>query len=401
MLADLFVGKNGVPSPPSIKRRNSEMKIETVNVEMSIQAVDCRMAKLTNRFDRASLTEETYTKLAYAIGKDLDLEIIGRQPNGDGNGRKIFMSLLDTTTGVGERFDAIYRSDGDEFFSQPAGKQNGWHMEFLQMYLPEYRNNNSKSYTIFTDRDHGNLEFFDREQLWGNCHLQAPILLQWYLTLWQNANLSADKARIIDLSKYIRNAFSSPVLYNYIVEEKGEVTRVQARRIMPEAFGNEAIFLSSPRRMTFDSLTERLKERGPAIAEMPTLKQSFLDDINDVSRGGSKRQFVLEGTSTGEEIGGHGLLLVGLHEKATLEGPQLYLLLQNWWKGKPFISVHLDYFLACGGELVFSNGDKVEPVTDTTYTKLTESIRCAVSSPHLEKGATRVRRYLSGPVSSH
>ena len=68
---------------------------------------------------------------------------------------------------------------------------------------------------------------------------------------------------------------------------------------------------------------------------------------------------------------------------------QVYLLLQNWWPGKPILKVRYDYFLRCGGDLIFSNGKSVNEVTSDSYSEKTNGVRRAVTAAAMEKGNKR------------
>ena len=68
---------------------------------------------------------------------------------------------------------------------------------------------------------------------------------------------------------------------------------------------------------------------------------------------------------------------------------QVHLLLQNWWPGKPILKVRYDYFLRCGGTIIFSNGSKVKEATSDSYSEKTNYVRRAVTAAAMEKGCTR------------
>ena len=54
------------------------------------------------------------------------------------------------------------------------------------------------------------------------------------------------------------------------------------------------------------------------------------------------------------------------------------------------MKVRLDYFLHCGGSLIFSNGNKVKEVTSDSYSTKTNSVRRAViTAAAMDKGNMR------------
>jgi len=56
------------------------------------------------------------------------------------------------------------------------------------------------------------------------CFIQAPILIHWYLTLWQSPEKKPEDSDVIRLSRYVRNFKTGKDLFNYIVKEEGGVS---------------------------------------------------------------------------------------------------------------------------------------------------------------------------------
>jgi len=93
---------------------------------------------------------------------------------------------------------------------------------YLKEHLREYRSNDGNVYVVFHDPDHKNMEPFYRIQMFGgNCFLQAPFLLHWYLCLWFDKEKAADDVFLIDLSKFVRKKLTGKALYDYIFEGAG------------------------------------------------------------------------------------------------------------------------------------------------------------------------------------
>jgi len=246
------------------------------------------------------------------------------------------------------------------------------------------------------------VEYFSREQTWGNCHLQGPILLHWILSLWHDKDKKAEDIRMIHMSKYLRNAISNQQFYSYIVEENGGNSSDRAVAIMPEAFSIDST-ICRQEAMSFEEVVERLKTRGPALVEMYGLREDFREE-GKVAYAGSppKGSEMLES--------GHGMLLIGVfndtnvHPEVSnpkseykfkpqdnLGSPlsQVHLLIQNWWPGKPIMKMRYDYFLECGGILIFSSGEKVKEVNNDSYSAKTNRVRRAVTAAAMETGTRR------------
>ena len=207
---------------------------------------------------------------------------------------------------------------------------------------------------------------------------------------------------MIHMSKYLRNAISNDELYHYIVEEGGGDSFARASEIMPEAFGynsNHVDLVALP----YEAYVKELKKRGHALVEMRTLYEDFLKE----------GQVSYEGTPPEDSkklASGHGMLLIGVYKDTKVHPEignnlsphklksednlgtpltQVHLLLQNWWPEKPFLKVRLDYFLYCNGSLRFSNGEKVNEVTDDRYTTKTCGVRRAITAAPMENGIIR------------
>jgi hypothetical protein len=129
----------------------------------------------------------------------------------------------------------------------------------------------------------------------------------------------------------------------------------------------------------YATILSLLKKRGPALAEVLGLHLDFQEP----------GKFAYRGPPVGDKSG-HAMTLIGVRQD---EQRQVYYLLQNFWQTKPFVEEGQDYFLASGGKLMFmAENAEMAPISDKTYSEQTHSVRCAVSSPSLER-ATQERRF--------
>jgi len=285
-LSGLFLSDAKAPSPP---------KINGKVVDMEVSEVGSRMRKL-GIFIPWLLSSNKYKKLDYLIGKDVDVQIIEKVP---WYKRAILVfQLLNESSLVGQRFEALYRSDGDTLWESPENADTTSLEIFLLDILPEW---SVDSYTVFRDNVHRNMEVFYRLQESGNCYLQAPILLHWYLTLWRDPDMIAQNVDLIHLSKYVPNTFTAEHLYNYVVNEEGGSAMDIAYTIMPDAaYLNETVGWG--RKHSYEEVLGLLKKYGPAIAEVTRLHEDFQE----------KWKFRYEGLPPTGPVSGHAMLLVGV-----------------------------------------------------------------------------------------
>mmetsp|Transcript_40295 Transcript_40295/g.97304 ORF Transcript_40295/g.97304 Transcript_40295/m.97304 type:complete len:475 (+) Transcript_40295:248-1672(+) len=389
-LKDMFNEEEGLPSPPKI---NGQI------VDMDTNQVDKKLKRYFSSAAVGLFSKESYSKLCWIIGKGLDQVIMKEE--GPIQGRLMLAQMAETlhysreTCPLAQRFHTIYQSVGDTTYSADGLTQpedfirNNFAVDIWNEDSDEY-----EVYTIYSDREHLNIEYYTREQTWGNCHSQGPIALQWLLSLWYNPQKNASDVRMIHLSRYYRNAISNKEFYKYVCKEKGGDSRVRAAALMPKTF-EHLICLSNPQ--TYEELVSSLKECGPALVEFNELYDDFLDP-KTVSYYGAVPK------NSKELESGHSMLLIGVIKNLKIgfdataiddvthednlghPSTQVWLLLQNWWPGKPFIKVRYDYFVACNGELIFGNGGEPEELTDETYTTETGSIRRAVTTCRLDTG---------------
>jgi hypothetical protein len=358
-LRSLFADDESCPSPP--KGVNGE------DVDMEISEVESRMRRLGIIPELLKLSLEKYNKLAYAIGKSLDLEI--KKNYSWFNWLRLTLLLLHENNEIGLRFAALYRSDGDTTWELAALAKTTAYDEVVSKHLQQWSCTNENTYTVFDDEDHKNMQVFYRLQKSGNCCLQAPILLHWYHSLWCDPSKKTQDVDFIHLSKYVRNTFSASLLYEYIINNAGGSSLAAALVIMGEMAETLSFVTSIEDYATILSL---LKKRGPALADVHQLHHDFQEPGKFAYRG------LPAGTTSG-----HAMTLIGVRQD---ENNQVYYLLQNFWQDKPGVEVGQDYFLASGGMLIFmAENAEMAPISDKTYSEQTNLVRCAVSSPHLER----------------
>jgi hypothetical protein len=245
------------------------------------------------------------------------------------------------------------------------------------------------------------MQVFYRLQESGNCYLQAPILLHWYLSVWHDPRKNPQDVNFIHLSKYVRNTFSASRLYEYIINEKGGSSWETALVLMEEVAARNPYFVKKNK--DYASILSLLKKRGPALAEVTALHLDFHEPgifaykgppVVDLHEPGT---FAFKGPPV-DDTSGHTMTIIGVRQD---KQRQVYYLLQNFWKGKAFVEVGQDYFLASGGTLIFMAEDaEMAPMSDKTYSEQTHSVRCAVSSPYLERATAKtLRKWSSHPKS--
>jgi hypothetical protein len=305
-LQSLFADDESCPSPP--KGVNGE------DVDMEISEVESRMRGLGIIPELLKLSLEKYKKLAFAIGKSLDSEI--KKNYSWFNWLRLTLLLLHENNEIGLRFAALYRSDRDKTSELPALAGTTAYDEVLSKHLPKWSCTNENTYTVFDDEDHANMQVFYRLQKSGNCYLQAPILLNWYHSLWRDPSKKPQDVDFIHLSKYVRNTFSASRLYEYIINDVGGSSWATARVIMAEVANAAPRFIDTSK--DYATILSLLKKRGPALAEVHKLHHDFQEP----------GKFAYSGLPIGT-TSGHAMTLIGVRQD---EQSQVYYLLQNFWQ---------------------------------------------------------------------
>jgi hypothetical protein len=359
-LADVFPEDD--PTCPSPPRKNGGMEIGAVHERMRSLLLGMSPAYLEAHFSN------TYKKLCYLIGQDLDKEFAW--------GTSFFKvaQLLIVTSAVGERFQVLYNARGDALTTLANEDENETFQHYVNQHFPEYMNgNDAKHFTIFGCLDHQNMEPFYRFQLSGNCFLHAPILMHWYLTLWYGPTKDAAEVPLMHLSRYVRNKFEGNKLYRYLFHDYGGRSLDVLCSLMKSCTAN---LTTCSYTASYEIILGALKKYGPGLVTLNKLP------LEDFSEDGKFRYEAFPREI--KKTTGHAMLLVGIRQD---ENNQTFFLLQNWWK-KQFIEVRSDYLSSMAGT---QNGfwcvmNAFESADDADlYSELTGGIRRAQSSPLLER----------------
>ena len=109
---------------------------------------------------------QKYQKMCYVIGQDLDLQLKW--------GTSSVARLKSPVFAVGQRFNILYSSPGDDL-TNLANQENNESLEhYVQIYFPEYLTQTDGKFTIFDSPDHPNVEPFYRFQLSGIASCMLP-----------------------------------------------------------------------------------------------------------------------------------------------------------------------------------------------------------------------------------
>lgn len=351
---DAFFNKReDLPSPP----RNN-MKVGEVN--KILKTLYPNFAQL--RDSELPQENEKYCKLVYAVGKkffdhllsppkagatDIELQHHDLEIEIAKNEAKL---IIDRKSEPGRRFHTLFsvHDANDRQWTLEENKDNKMGIQEYECYinyerLPDIkdfrRNRKADIYEVFNDKvTFCNLKTHYRVQDQGNCFAQAAVLLQFYLQLVHDKNLKKEDAYISDLSRFMRNFYDAKALHEYIMKDEGDTFHAALDKLLegdydvPEEFGS----------MGFDGYVSKLKEHGPAIVKM------FVGD--DFKRA---KQYKYEGKPqyADNEREGHAMLLVGVirvgEDADSVDGTDLYFILQNFWQHKQFVMVRRDYFRAC------------------------------------------------------
>jgi hypothetical protein len=225
----------------------------------------------------------------------------------------------------------------------------------LQQWVPGSdgdNNSNGRLLTIFNA-----FEPNQAKQCSANCYLVAATTCYAYAV-----KRETDEWRKVDVATYIRYAFSPKRLYDRIVRNKG---------------GN-AIDV-------FEDLSEHPRskyEEIPAYKDNITIEDYF--QCLGIYGAGLVTKFHVDSefrnssnfTHTGSvdldtsKATGHAMVLVGVREDKSGQG---WLLLQNWWEGRQFLEMTLEYMKSSNAVLFF---------TQSKHTKVREPLD-ASSTNHL------------------
>jgi hypothetical protein len=361
-LTDLFQSDD-CPSPP----RLNDMEVDEANERMRALLIWPFTPELLE-----ATYPENHKKLCYLIGHGLDLLF----PYGKRTWTVI--QLLKENSELGERFQALYNAKGDTLQSQEDIPENKTFQYYIDHHLKDYKNESeSKGFTIFDCPMHTNMEVFYRFQISGNCFIQAPILMIWYLTLWYDATKVAMSVPLIHLSRYVRNKMTGQTLFNYIFKDDGGESQDVLEAIIYNPSIQKIAYDDS-----FHKILENLQKFGPALVTV--------DDLPKTDFGRNGKFCYDEYPKEIGETAGHAMLLVGIRQD---KNNQTFFLLQNWWPEKEFVELRQDYLTRMAGSrhsFSFITKAVSTPSDANLYTQATTgNVRSSQSSPALERAYHR------------
>ncbi len=192
-----------------------------------------------------------------------------------------------------------------------------------------------KSWVLF--RDHVLLAsknaYVQRTQLSSLCYMHGPVVMQHYLV----AMNSQEKIGMVDISDYLRKHMDSESLKNHLYENQGGHS-IEFLRNLLRLENHET--LEKPDIKSND-VPKFLEKFGPGLISSMEIWSCFYD----------QSKWIHLGKPSGKMKGHHSMILIGYRN----EGPDIRLLLQNWWNFKTFVEVDTSYLRACGAVLTFCN----------------------------------------------
>ena len=168
-----------------------------------------------------------------------------------------------------------------------------------------------------------------RAQLSGLCYIHGPDLLQHYLVEMHNAG----PVGMIDISKLIRDCFSSRKLEKHIFDDEGGNSLEMLNFILEK----DSLSING----NINTYCQQLRDYGPGLVSLFRVHEGFND------RSVHKHH----GRLQGKYVGLHCMVIIGSATDPT-SGKSIYLL-QNFWKQKQFIEVDEEYLENSGAVLHF------------------------------------------------
>jgi hypothetical protein len=225
-------------------------------------------------------------------------------------------------------------------------------------------NTNKRMYLIF---DH----FLPCQgiQLSANCYLQAAITAQAYAVCRGNliecgmTSVPHAPAKV-DVSHYVLRAFCARRLYNRIMWNKGGSSMQVFEDL--SALEDYSYKTCSARNFTMAKAFDYLASYGAGLVAKFHVNAAFRDDQNLSHTGTIK----LPKDDKDRRL--HAMVFVGVREDV---GGTVWLLLQNWWKGKQFVEVTLEYLQSSGAILKFPQDihTKFKEIFTVTHHNFTEA----------------------------
>ena len=180
-------------------------------------------------------------------------------------------------------------------------------------------------------KDHAYIERV--HTLSGLCFMHAPVVLQHYLVAMQTDN----RVPSLDIARYMRRYRSSKDLHAHIMADGGGFSAGFAETILVPDSKLKPVVPDDD-----DKITARLEQYGPALLSGFIVDEDF--------RNTAVHQHLGERDEASKIVGMHAMLVVGHRQ----EGNSTRLLVQNWWRQKPFIEVDTAYLTSTKAQLNFA-----------------------------------------------
>jgi hypothetical protein len=189
-----------------------------------------------------------------------------------------------------------------------------------------------------------------QKQMSGLCFLHSAACLAHYEVV---VGSNGKETKMIDLSKIIEVycAKENLNLKNFVTDDSGGFS-TRALSYFCSLKNSDYLILKaySPAKdgpelfVPFWTICAlRLAMGKVALVENMTVYQS----LHDYESGSPLEVDPETREPSGVRDGEHSLLLIGVLKQTVSTGPQYYVLLQNWWTGKYFITMNVEYFVAC------------------------------------------------------
>jgi hypothetical protein len=188
-----------------------------------------------------------------------------------------------------------------------------------------------------------------QKQMSGLCFLHSAACLAHYEVV---VGSDGKETKMIDLSKIIEVycVKENLNLKNFVTDDSGGFSALALSYFLSLKISDYLILkASSPTRHPdffkafWTVCALRLAMGKVALVENMTVYQS----LHDYESGSPLEVDPETREPSGVRDGEHSLLLIGILKQTVSTGPQYYLLLQNWWTGKYFITMNVEYFVAC------------------------------------------------------
>ena len=184
----------------------------------------------------------------------------------------------------------------------------------------------------------------------GPAYMHAPVMLQYYLI--SKYSRSKIDPVILDIAKYIRDAFTTKQLKRHLLYDEGMPSNMLMSMLLHKYTETKIV--------PFDKIdTEFLKKHGPAMLSGFPLCDGFGSDdgrlVYDLGDCDASVEHVLHpnsapaaplqcnnrdgSRSAGRCVTNHAMLIIGVRG----EGAARRFLVQNWWRRHQFVEMSLDY----------------------------------------------------------